>query len=209
MVLKLLFQFNSINYVNCIYNNSRYRDIRIRRNAFSIKQNSSHRIVIESDEKPAINNSKYLQRPRFTLSRNLYLPIDPSLYTCTDEQSFTIQCNNKTINFRDKILLEFHKYLSEYMHAEEPNYYNVEYDNVTQTTLIPSSSIPAVVCLVINTNVRTLRRKDFKFNDNKIADLFPKQKFIGRKYEDTRSCVIISSAGSLAKAQLGDFIGMF
>ena len=47
--------------------------------------------------------------------------------------------------------------------------------------------------------------KDAPFNVNKLGKLFPKRKMI-RKNEG-KTCVIVSSAGSLTGSQLGKFIG--
>lgn len=63
------------------------------------------------------------------------------------------------------------------------------------------------VCLVMQAKVRTLRKKDFPFNTNSIGSLFPKRKLFKNIAKQSKSCAIISSAGSMAKSGLGHFIG--
>lgn len=183
--------------------NSTFIDIiptatRYRRNAFIIKQTSKQKHIIESEEKPASNASNAPQRPRFALSRNTNLPFDPITYLCRNKH--TAECQNKTKEFAQKVLSEFRKSIAQKI--EEPNFYNV-YDAMwpSDRTTMPS------VCMLLEAGVRTLRQKDASFSTHAIGVLLPKRKLFSRKSKDTNSCVIVSSAGSLVKSNLGHFIG--
>lgn len=105
-----------------------------------------------------------------------------------------MECKNKTEIFRDKVLSELKRVSSE--NVEEPNFYNVSYNKKFENF---SSE-----CLVFNAGLRTLRKKDVSFVD--LEKFIPKRKLF-RKIDKIRSCIVISSAGSLIGSQLGKFIG--
>lgn len=172
---------------------------RMERSAFTIRLNYSTISVVKSDEKPARNDSSW-QRPVFASIRKYEkLPFDPSTYECSDKHS--IDCINKTKEFRTKVLNEFDKSLIEPI-DESSNIYNVEYEH-------PDDMIKYnPTCMVLDAKLRILTNKDSPFDTNKIGRLFPVRKLFGKKFLSVpRSCVIVSSAGSLFQSGLGKFIG--
>jgi hypothetical protein len=68
-----------------------------------------------------------------------------------------------------------------------------------------NNDMQSTIAMMLRSRVKTLRRKDAPFNQHKLGTLFPKRKL----YHKTRakSCVIVSSAGSLLGSKLGEFIG--
>lgn len=127
------------------------------------------------------------------------MPLEPTQFKCADK--FSKSCQNKTKQFRDKILTEFRKSLNEAV-SDEPNYYNVVYTN--------DKNKQRPLCQILDAKVRVLRKKDKPFGANGYSRLFPKVKLFGKQATMTyKSCAIISSAGSLAKSGLGHFIGKF
>lgn len=160
-----------------------------KRNVFYKKQQYYETHKIESEEKQSRNETK---RPRFTLSRTSSISFQPEQYICIEK--YSLECKNKTEIFRDKVLSELKKVSSE--NFEESNYYNVtfnkKYENLSSE------------CLVLNAGIRTLKKKDVSFVD--LEKFIPKRKLF-RKKDNIRSCVVISSAGSLIGSQLGKFIG--
>lgn len=174
--------------------------LRLVRSAFTIRLNYSTMSVVKSDEKPARNDSNYSQRPVFASYRKYEkLSFEPSQYECNDKRS--IDCLNKTKEFRGKVLSEFGKSLVDSIN-ESTNIYNVEYEH-------PDDMIKYnPTCMVLDAKLRILTNKDSPFDNNKIGRMFPTRKLFGKKYMSTpRSCVIVSSAGSLYKSGLGKFIG--
>lgn len=170
------------------------------RSAFTIRLNYTTISVVKSAEKPARNDSNHWQRPVFASNRKYEkLTFDPSSYECNDKQSIT--CLNKTKEFRSKILSEFGKTLLEPI-DESSNIYNVEYEH-------PDDMIKYnPTCMVLDAKLRILTNKDSPFDTNKIGRLFPTRKLFGKKFMSVpRSCVIVSSAGSLFESGLGKFIG--
>lgn len=121
------------------------------------------------------------------------------MYFCRDKH--TIECQNKTKEFRQKILNEFRKSITETI--DEPNYYNVYDTRQTVQFYNATSSI----CMILAADVKTLRQKDEPFNTHPIGEMLPKRKLFGRKLRDKRNCIIVSSAGSLKNSNLGHFIG--
>lgn len=174
--------------------------MRMERSAFTIRLNYSTISVVKSDEKPARNDSKNWQRPVFASYRKYEkLTFDPSAYECSDKQS--IECLNRTKEFRAKILSEFGKSLLETV-DESSNIYNVEYEHSDDMIKYNPT------CMVLDAKVRILTNKDSPFDTNKIGRLFPTRKLFGKKFMSVpRSCVIVSSAGSLYQSGLGKFIG--
>lgn len=174
--------------------------VRLKRSAFTIRLNASTMSVVKSDEKPSRNDSNHSQRPLFAAFRkHAQLSFDPSLYKCNSKQS--IDCQNKTKEFRAKILSEFVKSLIEPV-DESANIYHVEYEH-------PDDMIKYnPTCMVLDAKLRILTNKDQPFDGNKIGRMFPTRKLFGKKYLSVaRSCVIVSSAGSLFRSGLGKFIG--
>lgn len=96
---------------------------------------------------------------------------------------------------------EFEKTLLEPI-DDTSNIYNVEYEH-------PDDMIKYnPTCMVLDAKVRMLTNKDSPFDANKIGRLFPTRKLFGKKFMSVpRSCVIVSSAGSLFRSGLGRFIG--
>ncbi|XP_055315555.1 beta-galactoside alpha-2,6-sialyltransferase 1 [Sitodiplosis mosellana] len=171
---------------------------RIERSAFTVRLNYNYSVV-ESAEKPARNDSNHWQRPVFASNRKYEkLTFDPSTYVCSDKQA--IECLNKTKEFRAKILSEFGKTLLEPI-DESSNIYNVEYEHPDDMVKYNPT------CMVLDAKLRILTKKDSPFDTNKIGRLFPTRKLFGKKFMSVqRSCVIVSSAGSLFESGLGKFI---
>lgn len=175
---------------------------RFLRSAFTIRLNYSTVSVVRSDEKPARNDSKHWQRPVFALNRKYEkLSFDPIIYECSDNHS--IECLNKTKEFRNKVLNEFGKSLLEPI-DESSNIYNVEYEH-------PDDMIKYnPTCMALDAKLRLLTNKDSPFDTNKVGRLFPTRKLFSKKFMSVpRSCVIVSSAGSLFQSGLGKFIGKY
>lgn len=126
------------------------------------------------------------------MSRTSSISFQPEQYICIEK--YSLECKNKTEIFRDKVLSELKKVSSE--NVEEPNFYKVSY--------IKKFENLSSECLVFNAGLRTLRKKDVSFVD--LEKFIPKRKLF-RKKDNIRSCVVISSAGSLIGSQLGKFIG--
>lgn len=182
-----------------------FKQLRVKRSAFTIRLNYSTISVVKSDEKPARNDSNHSQRPVFASFRKFEkLSFDPTQYECADKHS--IVCLNKTNEFREKILGEFAKSLhdssNESATAINHNIYNAEYEH-------PDDMIKYnPTCMVLDAKLRILTNKDAPFDTNKIGRLFTTRKLFGKKYLSApRSCVIVSSAGSLYQSGLGKFIG--
>lgn len=171
---------------------------RLRRSAFSVKQNASTIHHIQTEEKPSRADKHYPQRPLFTSVKNANLPFNPTMFKCTDEH--TVNCELKSKQFRSKILSEFQKSLSD--NLNESNYYNVEYEH-------PDDMIKYnPTCMLLDAKVRVLTKSDAPFDRNKIGRLFPNQKIFEKETSvESKTCAIISSAGSLHRSGLGAFIG--
>ena len=161
----------------------------MRRSAFSMKHNVTERI--SSVEKPSVKN----KNPRIAFSKTSDLtPIASNLFRCPKNKT-DIDCANKTSEFKNKVFRELTKSMTR---IGEDNIYNVEYQSETNDTRKPP------VCNLIDSKIKLLRKKDPPFNENKLGQLFPKQKLF-RKSKG-KSCIIVSSAGSLTGSNLGSFI---
>lgn len=181
---------------------------RVERSAFTIRLNSSTMSIVQSDEKPSRNDSSY-QRPVFGSSRkHAQLPFEPSQYKCTDKKS--VDCQRRTANFRAKVLTEFNRSLHDLTEAGAAaaaaaaavNVYNVEYEPLDEAIRYHPT------CMVLDAKLRVLTKHDTPFDRNKIGRLFPPKKLFGKRFlSQPRSCVIVSSAGSLHRSGLGSFIG--
>lgn len=155
--------------------------------------------MVESKEKPAINGTKLSPHPRFDLSKNRKLTIDPKMYRCFNK--YQVSCQNKTAIFKSRILSIFRKSMKEYVNAT--NIYNVEFTTMLNNfdgKYYPSS------CLLLEAGVKVLRRKDPPFNKLSFGKLFPKKKLF-KEIKKIKTCAIVSSAGSLSGSKLGSFIG--
>lgn len=175
---------------------------RFERSAFTIRLNSSTMSIVQSDEKPSRNDSNY-QRPVFGSSRkHAQLPFEPSQYKCADKKS--TECLRRTTDFRAKVLAEFNKSLHDQTGeaTATTNIYNVEYEPFDETIKYHPT------CMVLDAKLRVLTKHDPPFDRNKIGRMFPPKKLFGKKFlSQPRSCVIVSSAGSLHRSGLGSFIG--
>jgi len=148
---------------------------------------------ISSVEKPSVR----VKNPRISFSKTSDLtPIASNLFKCPPNKS-DVDCTNKTAEFKNKVLLELTKSLER---KTEHNSYNVEYRSETNQTTKPS------ICLLMKSKIKFLRRKDPPFNILKLGQLFPQHKQL-KKSREGKSCVIVSSAGSLTGSNLGSFIG--
>lgn len=156
-----------------------------------MKHNVTERI--SSVEKPSVKN----KNPRIAFSKTSDLtPIASNLFRCPRNKS-DIHCANKTSEFKNKVNQELTKSLSR---TGEDNTYDVDYQSETNQTRSPP------VCRLINNKIKLLRKKDPPFSSNKLGQLFPKHKLFQRSKE--KSCIIVSSAGSLTGSDLGGFISI-
>lgn len=157
-----------------------------------MKQNVTERI--SSVEKPSVKN----KNPRIAFSKTSDLtPIASNLFRCPRNKT-DVDCSNKTSEFKNKVVQELTKSMSR---IGEDNIYNVDYQSVTNQTRKPP------VCRLIDSKIKLLRKNDPPFKENKLGQLFPKQKLFRRS--KGKSCIIVSSAGSLTGGNLGGFISKF
>lgn len=149
---------------------------------------------ISSLEKPSVK----VKNPRISFSKTSDLtPIASNLFKCPPNKS-DVECVNKTSEFKNKVLLEFTKSLER---KSELNSYNVDYRSTSNQT----SNSPSI-CPLMKSKVKFVRTKDPPFNILKLGQLIPKHRQLKRAREG-RTCVIVSSAGSLTGSGLGSFIG--
>ncbi|XP_070498011.1 beta-galactoside alpha-2,6-sialyltransferase 2 [Chironomus tepperi] len=154
-----------------------------------MKQTISEKI--SSVEKPSVKN----KNPRIAFSKTSDLtPIASNLYRCNFNKT-EFECKNKTSEFKNKVVSELRKSMSP---TGTDNSYNVEYTGQKIDKDIPTIS------MLLKNKVKMLRRKDKPFNKHKLGELFPKKKLFQKVRGKT--CVIVSSAGSLASSNLGEFI---
>lgn len=160
------------------------------RSAFSTKHNVTE--IISSVEKPSVRT----KNPRISFSKMSELtPIASNLFRCPKNKT-DIECANKTSEFKNKVISELTKSMAR---IGEDNIYNVDYQSKTNQTKKPP------VCVLLDNKIKLLRKKDSPFNGNKLGQLFPKHKLF-RKSKG-KSCIIVSSAGSLTGSNLGGFVG--
>lgn len=165
------------------------------RSAFSTKHNVSE--IISSVEKPSTSN----KNPRIAFSKTSDLtPIASNLFRCPRNKT-DVDCANKTSEFKNKVIQELTKSMSR---TSDENAYNVDYRSETNQTQTRKATLP--VCMLLDNKIKLLRKKDPPFNGNKLGQLFPKHQKLFRKSRG-KSCIIVSSAGSLTGSELGSFIG--
>lgn len=146
------------------------------------------------------NDTLIHQRPLFPVNKNKQLPFNPSNYKCNQKHSPI--CQNKTVMYREKVLSEFKT--SMLNEKGKPNSYNVEYEHIYGTLKYN----PA--CMILDAKVRYLTSSDTPFDTSEIGRLFPKQRlFSEKKLSNPKSCIIVTSAGSLHNSGLGKFIGTY
>lgn len=165
----------------------------------SIKLPETRLNVNNSYDSTMLNNDTLiLHRPLFPINRNKQLPFSPTNYKCNQKNS--IVCQNKTTMFRDKILNELKTSMSNVQVTT--NYYNVEFEPLDGDKYHPS-------CMILDSKVRYLTINDAPFDSSQFGYLFPKrQLFDGQPISRDKSCIIVSSAGSMRRSRLGKFIGM-
>lgn len=176
--------------------------LRPRRSALSLKNNASTIHSIKTEEKPSRNYTSHaVQHPMFTTTKNAQLQFDPEVFKCDRKQEPV--CVNKTIAYRDKILHQFRKSLETCEACGgEPNVYNAEYEHPDDMVKYNPT------CMVLDAKLRLLTNRDSPFDANKIGRLFPREKLFDWNFPSAqRSCIIVSSAGSLFRSNLGRFIG--
>ncbi|KAL9915991.1 beta-galactoside alpha-2,6-sialyltransferase 2 isoform X2 [Glossina fuscipes] len=170
-----------------------------KRSVFHVRWNPNEKYIVESLENPAVNSSKYSPHPRLKVSKTTKISLNPKIYLCRDK--YELRCLNKTLAFRERIIKTLEKAVIEVVN--ETNHYNVDFKPVFGSSFeeqyYPSS------CLMMEADVRVLRRKDHPFNKLQFGKLFPKQKLF-RHSKKIKACAIVSSAGSMAGSKLGRFI---
>jgi hypothetical protein len=163
---------------------------RTRKSAFSIKQSISERI--SSVEKPSVMN----KTPRISFSKTSELTtIASNLFRCHPNRTVS-ECRNKTHEFKNKVIRELTKSMTR---SNDENIYNVEYQPIDGNESL------STISMLMSTRVKMLRKKEPPFNTHKLGLLFPKKKLYHKV--KGKSCVIVSSAGSMAGSNLGSFIG--
>lgn len=165
---------------------------RIKRSAFSIKfVNISERI--SSVEKPSVRNNN----PRISFSKSSDLTaIASNLFKCPKSKT-EIECANKTQTFKSKVIQELTKSIGR---SSEENNYNVNYQSVKN-----NNDKKSAICILLRNKIKLLRRKDEPFKNNKLGQSFPERRLF--KKNEGKSCIIVSSAGSMSGSNLGKFIG--
>jgi hypothetical protein len=165
---------------------------RVKRSAFSIKfMNISEKI--SSVEKPSVKS----KNPRISFSKSSDLTtIASNLFKCPKNKTES-ECANKTLTFKSKVIQELTKSVGR---SDDENNYNVNYQSATNKTNTKST-----ICILLKNKIKLVRRKDPPFMNNKLGQSFPKRKLF-RKNEG-KSCIIVSSAGSMSGSNLGKFIG--
>lgn len=153
--------------------------------------------IIYGDEKPAIKATSTRNKPRFSFSKSSEMPIAANLYRCRNKTD--PECISKTIDYKTKVIREFIKGLNK---SVEENLYHVAYKTKEKRTKLSQQES---ICLFLKHKANLLRKKDFPLNEE-IGKLIPKRKLF-KKNNKKKSCVIVSSAGSLSGAKLGAFIG--
>lgn len=186
-----------------------YHRLRLVRNAFSHRFNSSEQYVLQSKEASTRNTTKFANRPPFAVPRDTELRFNPSEFMCQDQHNE--QCRNKTTIFSGIVEREFRRmmHLFEEKYAEDVkgslNGYNVSYDTQRK---VDSKSI----CLSSHLKVRTLRRKDLSEDsiaEHDLRQLMTRKKLFPSNSDQQpafKTCAVISSAGSLYQSKLGAFI---
>lgn len=154
----------------------------------------------------------------FASNKKLQLPFDPEVFKC--DSKIDLFCANKTAIYRERILSQFKSSMIE-RNDDETNVYHVEYEHPNDTIKYNPT------CMVLDAKLRLLTKNDSPFDANKIGRLFPQRTIFddeddndnekagngnGNEGDETvktklKSCVIVSSAGSLFRSGLGKFIG--
>lgn len=167
--------------------------IRSRKSAFSIK-NQSISEKISSVEKPSVKN----KNPRILFSKTSEkLNFASNLFRCPVNKTEN-ECKVKTSEFKNKVISELTKSMAR--SGDEGNVYNIDYATHKRNCTSP-------MMLISNTRVKMLRRNYSSFNVHHLGSLFPKKKLFFKTKGKT--CVIVSSAGSLSSSNLGQFIGRY
>uniref|UniRef100_A0A182N9E1 Beta-galactoside alpha-2,6-sialyltransferase 1 n=1 Tax=Anopheles dirus TaxID=7168 RepID=A0A182N9E1_9DIPT len=170
-----------------------------RRSVFYVKHNSTEKTqksVSSSDEKPTLwlkDHDAPRIRPHFSLTKTSNFLFDLNRYRCSEPD--TPDCSNRTALFRAKIIGELRKRLKEPF--TDGDHYQVRYSR-------PSLPVGGPVCRMQQANVRVLSWKEPPFTWNEIGSYLPTTPLFGDVTNG--SCVIVASAGSLKRSQLGPFI---
>lgn len=143
---------------------------------------------ISSVEKPS--NKEKNKNPRMSFSKTSEMTIIASnLFRCPANKTEQ-ECGTKTSEFKNKVLRE----LIKSMNGDGSNH-KIEFSNDVKELSMSS---------LLRKRAKTIRRKTSPFNTHKLGELLPKEKIFHKKRAKT--CVIVSSAGSMAGSGLGDFI---
>ncbi|XP_053672195.1 beta-galactoside alpha-2,6-sialyltransferase 2 [Anopheles nili] len=171
-----------------------------KRSVFYVKHNStekSHKSVSSSDEKPTLwlkDHDAPRVRPHFSLTKTSNFLFDLNRYRCNDSP-YSVDCINRTTLFRAKIIGELRRRLKEPF--PDGDHYQVRYGR-------PLEPIVSPICRMLRANVRVLSWKEPPFTWNEIGSYLPTTPLFGDVTNG--SCVIVASAGSLKRSQLGPFI---
>lgn len=129
--------------------------------------------------------------------------MDPKQYQC--KQELDPFCINKTLVFKEKVLQEFTRVRDELIH--DPNIYHINYKPKMKHT---NNNKSRALCLLMQAKVQMLRKTHKPpFSSNLLGSLFPKNKFLAQHRGPNKTCVIVSSAGSMKTSKLGTFIGKY
>lgn len=188
--------------------NSRYTYYRSARGAFSVKNASPQerpldQLNVDPSKNKNVTNEKrtLIALPRFALSKATHIKFDPKQYLCKQEEDPI--CINKTLIFKERVLSEFIRVRDELI--PDPNIYHINYKR-RSNNIKPNKTL--ALCLMMNAKVQMLRKTNkLPFSSNLLGSLFPKEKFLAQYRGPNKTCVIVSSAGSMKTSKLGTFIG--
>lgn len=156
-----------------------------------MKQNVSEKI--SSVEKPSTKQKN--KNPRMSFSKTSEMTIIASnLFRCpvNKRECPEKECSSKTSEFKNKVLRELIKSMK--MNGDGSDH------KIHFTSNLKELSMSSL----LSRRVKTIRRKTSPFNGHKLGELLPKEKIFHKKR--AKSCVIVSSAGSLVGSGLGEFI---
>lgn len=152
-----------------------------------MKQTVSEK-TITSVEKASVKN----KTPRIAFSKTSEMtPIASNLFRCSGKTEQ--ECRNKTSEFKKSIIRELIKSMR--LLGDEISVHKVD--------LSPSLR-EASISSLLAMKVKTLKKKTLPFSNHRLGELFPKQKLLHKRRAKT--CVIVSSAGSMSGSGLGEFI---
>ncbi|XP_058066205.1 beta-galactoside alpha-2,6-sialyltransferase 2, partial [Anopheles bellator] len=171
-----------------------------KRSVFYVKLNTTEKTYKASDEKPTLWSKEPHDapriRPHFSLAKTSHFLFDLNRYRCDGTiPADSSECHNRTALFRAKVIGELRKRMKEPF--PESDQYRVRYNR-------PFVPVGPGQCRLKRANVRVLSWKEPPFAWNELGTYLPVTPLFGAVTNAT--CVIVASAGSLKRSQLGPFI---